>query len=63
MEFYNTQGQIVAMKTPDGKIKVVKNSFGPVGEVFESEQAIIGKYQHVNEGKVPSIQILESING
>ena len=64
MEFTNVNGDIVAIRLPNGKVKTVKNSIEPAGEVFESEGALRSKYQQINESGVSvSIMILESING
>lgn len=64
MEFTNVNGDVVAIRLPDGKIKIIKNNVGPVGEIFESESELNSKYQKVNESGInTSIMILESING
>lgn len=63
MEFTNVNGDVVAIRLPDGRIKTVKNNVGPVGEIFESESELNSKYQKVNESGInTSIMILESIN-
>jgi hypothetical protein len=63
MEFSNVSGDVVAIRLPNGNIKVVKNSEGPVGEVFESDNAFLSKYQKVNESGVSkNVFILDSIN-
>lgn len=64
MEFTGVNGDVVAIRLPNGKIKTIKSTVGPVGEIFESEDALRSKYQQINESGVStSITILESING
>lgn len=65
--FNNSDWDIVGMRLPNGKVKVVKNKYGPSGEVFESDSAFYGKYKYSiseNTGN-PNITcgIYDSING
>ena len=41
---------IIGMRLPNGKIKVVKNKQGISGEVFESEQEFCNRFNSLNEG-------------
>lgn len=55
-------GNVVGVRLPNGKIQVIKNTYGMSGEVFESEQEFYSKFQ-INESAGASVTILESING
>ena len=38
---------IIGMRLPNGKIKVVRNKYGPTGEILESDSAFYGKYRNI----------------
>lgn len=63
--YENISAGVVGKRLPNGKVKVVKNVSGQVGEIFESDAAFNKKYGKVNEGSNPGAGslILESING
>lgn len=65
MDFSNVNGDVVAIKLPNGTVKVVKNKNGSVGEIFESEDKFYSKYRVINEstGATNSCVVLNMING
>lgn len=63
MEFRGIAGNVVGIRLPNGKIKVIKSSHGHIGEVFESEELFYRKFQNINESGVTiECNIIESIN-
>lgn len=54
---------VTAVRLPNGKLKVIKNSSGQVdNKEYISESEIYSNYQKLNEGVQPSVQILEMLN-
>jgi hypothetical protein len=53
---------IVGVRLPNGKVKVLKSKFGSVNEEFADEKALYSHFQTINEGAGASIQIMEMIN-
>ena len=63
MEFRGITGNVVGIRLPNGKIKVIKSNHGHIGEVFESEELFYRKFQNINEsGVMVECNIIESIN-
>jgi hypothetical protein len=64
MDLSNYSADVVGIKLPNGKVQVIKNNNGTVGEVFESVETFYSKFSHINEGTGShTVQIIESING
>ena len=61
--FQNTQGDVVGMKLPNGKVQVVRSNKGSSGEVFESEEDFNKKYPNLNESSGSHVTMIESVNG
>lgn len=63
--YENISAGVVGKRLPNGKVKVVKNVSGQVGEIFESDAEFNKKYGRVNEGsnQGTGTVLLESING
>ena len=54
---------VVGMRLPNGKIKVVKNRAGSKGEEFDNEQAFCERFKPLNEGASRlSVVVLDMIN-
>lgn len=58
---------IAGMRLPNGKVKVVRNKYGPIGEVFESDSEFYSKYRQFITERADSSNITcgiyDSING
>lgn len=66
MSNFDSMGyDVVGMRLPNGKVKVVSNKNGSVGEVFENADAFNRKFSAINEstGTQLSVTILDMING